>query len=62
MLHRGGQNEKWPSSGPGGYMTLAICGIPKRVGQNRNRRTSGNGGDIIPAVYVVTPGGATPRF
>ena len=27
-LHSGGQNQKWPTSGQGGYITLAASGIP----------------------------------
>ena len=36
-LHSGGQNQKWPTSGQGGYITPAAWGIPtasKRGGQN----------------------------
>ena len=28
MLQSGGQNQKWPRSGPSGYITLAVWGIP----------------------------------
>ena len=27
-LHSGGQNQKWPTCGQGGYVTLAVSGIP----------------------------------
>ena len=27
-LQSGGQNQKWPTSGPGGYLTPAVSGIP----------------------------------
>ena len=27
-LHSGGQNQKWPTSGRSGYLTLAVSGIP----------------------------------
>ena len=27
-LHRGGQNEKWPINGQGGYVTPAAWGVP----------------------------------
>ena len=27
-LHSGGQNQKWPTSGPNGYLTPAVSGIP----------------------------------
>ena len=27
-LHPGGQNKKWPTSGPGGYTTPAARGVP----------------------------------
>ena len=27
-LHSGGQNQKWPTSGQGGYVTPAVSGIP----------------------------------
>ena len=29
MLHSGGQNQRWPTSGPGGYITLAVWGDPR---------------------------------
>ena len=28
MLQSGGNHEKWPTSGQGGYITRAACGIP----------------------------------
>ena len=28
MLQSGAQNQKWPTNGPDGYITLAICGVP----------------------------------
>ena len=27
----GGQNQRWPTSGPGGYITLASWGVPTAV-------------------------------
>ena len=27
-LQSGGQNQKWPTSGPGGYIATAACGMP----------------------------------
>ena len=27
-LHSGGQNQRWPTSGQGGYITLAAYGVP----------------------------------
>ena len=27
MLHSGGQNQQWPTSGPGGSITLAVWGV-----------------------------------
>ena len=31
MLQSGGQNQKWPTSGPGGYITPAVWGPAKKV-------------------------------
>ena len=28
MLQSNGRNQKWPTSGLGGYITLAACGVP----------------------------------
>ena len=30
MLQSGGQNQQWPTSGPGGYITPAVWGGPQR--------------------------------
>ena len=27
-VHSGGQNQKWPTGGQGGYITTAISGLP----------------------------------
>ena len=31
MLQSGGQNHRWPISGPCGYMTRATCGVPNAL-------------------------------
>ena len=52
----GGQNPKWPTSGQGGYITLAARGGPHRFragGQHQNWPTSGQGGYITPAASGV---------
>ena len=43
MLQRGGQNQTWPTSGPGGFTTLAIWRAPilQSRGQNQKWPTSG---------------------
>ena len=28
MLHNGGENEQWPTSGHTGHITLAVCMVP----------------------------------
>ena len=28
MLQTGAQNQEWPTSGPGGYITPAVWGVP----------------------------------
>ena len=51
-LQSGGQNQKWPTSGQGSYITLAAFGDPHRFragGQNQKWATSGQGGCITPA-------------
>ena len=47
----GGQNQKWPTSVQGGYMTPAAWGVhPLQSGeQNQRWPTSGQGGYITPA-------------
>ena len=32
-LQSGGQNQKWPTSGQGGYITPAACGVPTASGR-----------------------------
>ena len=52
----GGQSQNWPTSGQGGYITLAASGGPNRFragGQNQNWPTSGQGGYITPAASGV---------
>ena len=51
MLYSGGQNQKWPASGPGGYITQPSVGsqMPQCGGHNRKWPTSGPGGYITPA-------------
>ena len=50
----GGQNQRWPTSGQGGYITLAAWGVPTasvRGGQNQRWPTSGQGGYITLAAW-----------
>ena len=51
----GGQNQKWPTSGPGGYITLAAWGSPplQSSGQNQKWPTSGPCGYITLAAWGV---------
>ena len=41
MLQSGGQNEMWPTSGPGGYITPALWGVPNASKQG-NKISSGS--------------------
>ena len=82
-LQSGGQNQTWPTSGPGDYITPAACGVPtasergaesevahkwarwlhvpfrlgspplQSGGQNQKWPTSGQGGYITLAAWVV---------
>ena len=55
-LHSGGQNQRWPTSGQGGYITPTAWGVPtasERGGQNQRWPTSGQGGYITPAAWGV---------
>ena len=54
-LKSGGQNQRWPTSGPGGYMTPAAWGSPplQSGGQNQKWPTSGPGGYMTPAAWGV---------
>ena len=52
----GGQNQKWPINGQGGYITPAASGIPtasKRGGQNQKWPINGQGGYITPAASGI---------
>ena len=52
----GGQNQKWPTCGQGGYVTPAISGIPtasERGGQNQKWPTCGQGGYVTPAASGI---------
>ena len=56
MLHSRGQNHKWPTSGPGGYITPTLWGGSPMLhsgGQNQNWPTSGPSGYITPAVWGI---------
>ena len=50
-----GQNQRWPTSGQGGYITPAAWGSPppQSGGQNQRWPTSGQGGYITPAAWGV---------
>ena len=51
----GGQNQKWPINGQGGYVTLATLGIPSASerGQNQKWPINGQGGYITPAASGI---------
>ena len=51
----GGQNQKWPTSGPGGSLTPAALGVPTAHsgGHNQKWPTSGPGGYTPPAVWGI---------
>ena len=63
-----GQNGKWRTSGPGGYITSAAWGFPtalERGGQNHRWPTSGPGGYITPTaggVPTASERGGPHRF
>ena len=52
-LHSGGQNHRWPTSGQGGYITRAACGVPTA---SQSGAESQVGSDFSPA-----PGLGGPR-
>ena len=55
-LRTGEQNQRWPTSGPGGYITLATLGGPHRfTAQNQKWPISGPGG------YITLPACGVPR-
>ena len=52
----GGQNQKWPINGQGGYITPAASQIPsasERVGQNQKWPINGQGGYVTPAASGI---------
>ena len=55
MLQSGGQNQKWPTCGPGGYITPTIWGSPnlQSGGQNHKWPTCGPSGYKTPTVWGV---------
>ena len=54
-LREGGGNQKWPTCGQSGYVTLAVSGIPtlESGGQNQKWRTCGQIGHVTPAVSGI---------
>ena len=55
-LQSGGQNQKWPKNGQGGYITPAASGIPiasERGGGNQKWPTSGQSRYVTPAVSGI---------
>ena len=53
-LQSGGRNWRWPTSGQGGYITLATWGGPPPLqsgGRNQRWPTRGQGGYITPATW-----------
>ena len=55
-LESGGQNQRWPTSGQGGYITPAAWGVPTASERGGNHRwpTSGQGG------YITRAAGGVP--
>ena len=55
QLQSGGQNQKWPTSGQGGYITPTAWGSPplQSGGHNQKWPTSGQGGYITLAAWGV---------
>ena len=55
LLQSGGQNQKWPTSGQGGYLPPAVSGIPplQSGGQNQKSPTRGKIGYLTPAVSGI---------
>ena len=54
-LQSGGQNQKWPTCGQGGYFTRAVSGIPtaSEQGQNQKWPTCGQSGYVTAAVSGI---------
>ena len=54
-LQSGGQHQKWPINGQGGYITPAASGIPaaSERGQNQKWPINGQGGYITPAASGI---------
>ena len=53
-LQSGGQNQKWPINGQGGYIIPAASGIPtasEQGGQNQKWPTNGQGGYVEPCRF-----------
>ena len=55
-LESGGQSQKWPTCGQGGYLNPAASGIPiaSEQGQNQKWPTCGQGGYITPAASGIS--------
>ena len=56
-LQSGGQNQKWPINGQGGYIAAAAWGSPRLQsgGQNQKWPINGQGGYITPAAWGSPP-------
>ena len=54
-LQSGGQNQKWPINGQGGYVTPPASGIPSASGRGANQKwpINGQGGYITPAASGI---------
>ena len=63
MLQIVRQNQKWPKSGPTGYITTAVSGVPDVVEQGKIQKhpTSGPNGYIIPTIWGVPESLQRPR-
>ena len=57
-LQSGGQNQKWPTSGQGGYITPAASGGPQRFKARGKIRSGPQWGKV--ATSPLPPGGSPP--
>ena len=57
-LPSGGQNQKWPTSGQGGYITPAVWGVPTASERGDRIRSSPKGGKV--ATSPLPPRGSPP--
>ena len=58
LLQSGGQNQKWPTSGQGGYITAAVWGVPTASERGDRIRIGPQVGKV--ATSPLLPGGSPP--